>query len=260
MEAISQGREDSSDRTILTVEFEHIRRQGKRSVGRGLDDHEDIAIIEVICTVDGPQYQSPDPISSQGRLTLHDMEVTVLVQIRIIVHIQDRRIPKVQPQKVGRQHPMPIPTRLSRAVDRLQNSREPALGDLVRRVAVDDPGYDGLEARKRLVEAEGAVWPWLAGRLGLAVVVVADDARRHVEGLDHGCHGARGCAAAKGRIEGIAAVGWVRAHPVVAGLLVGFDDDHVALAYIEILLEKPSKLTRSGLLDGGTYRWRYSGC
>lgn len=113
------------------------------------------------------------------------MEVAIVVQVRIIIHIQNGRISKIQPQKIRRQHPMRISARLRRAVAQLLDSREPTLGDLVRRMAVNDPGHDGLEARHRLVEAEGAVRPRLAGRLGLAVAVVANDARCHVEGLGH---------------------------------------------------------------------------
>ena len=159
------------------------------------------------------------------------MEVAVL-DIGVVVNVENRWVPPVQPKEIRRQHPVRIPARLGRAVDRLEDGRISVLCDLVRGLLVDDPGHHGLEARVRLVETGRAVAPRRAGRLGGAACVVAEDARLHAEGLCHDIDGAWGSAVAENGVEGVAADGWVRAHPVVAGHLVGFDDNRVALSCI----------------------------
>lgn len=164
------------------------------------------------------------------RPTLDDVKVRVLL-ICLIIQVQNGRVAKLKPQEIRRQHPVPIATRLVGAEIILVDHREPALADLICRVVVDDPGDDGLELIVRLI---GTVKTVIPGRAGGEVVVrprgcvVPEDTCPYVE-----CSArvVEYSTAVKRRVEAVASRGRMCPDPVVSGLLVRLNNDHVALAH-----------------------------
>ena len=170
------------------------------------------------------------------------MKVGVLL-ICLIFQIQNGRVTKVEPQEIRREHPVTIATCLIRAELILVGRREPALADFVRRMVVDGPGDDGLELLVRLISTATAVIPGLTG--GEVVVrfrgrVIADDTCPYVE---WGARIVEDATAGEGLVEAVASRCRVCPNPVVPGLLVRLDNDHVALAHADA--------------QGGRLIWRY---
>lgn len=178
--------------------------------------------------------------------TFHNMIIRSPI-IRLVVNVENRRVRKVQPQEIRREHPVLIPTCRIGAGVILVCRRESVPRQVVLRVPVNDPRHHGLELVVRLVGAVPVVRPWVGRGQGRGTGVVPDDTRRDGERLARVVEDA--AAGHGGVVEAVAARGRVGSHPVVAWFLVCVDDDHVALSFGELMLA--SRPLLSSWTEGG---------